>query len=155
MADRARSRHRQPPSSATDINGNPTYANWFIFPTDPQDGAGVNSITIQGPGVFTLSDNWFVCRYTRISDDAQSGWTAPQLAPGSIKRVVGQINPFTQRASGGGIEGAETTFSSYGDNAVNTVVSMISQAGPRWDGSVPLTCLNLNAFGLIQIYATV
>ncbi len=124
-------------------------------------GVGAHEITIEGPGLFTLSDNWFICRYTKKSSGAKSwpddwsDWTEPQLAPGWIKRVVGEISPFTQRASGGGIEGAETTFSSFSDNAVNTVVSMISQAGPRWDGDVPLNCQNLDSFGLIQIYETV
>ncbi len=32
---------------------------------------------------------------------------------------------------------------------------MISQAGERWDGNVPLNCLNLDDFGLIEVYETV
>jgi len=131
-------------------------------------GAGLNEITIQGPGLLTLTDNWFVTRYKRIDDDEGSApdddalwgddfseWTEPMLAPGWIKRVVGQINPFTQRASGGGIEGAEASFASFSDTAPNTLVSMISQAGDRYTGSIPLNCNNLDSFGLIAIYSTV
>ena len=35
------------------------------------------------------------------------------------------------------------------------MVSMIGQAGPPWDGDVPLNCNNLNSMGLLQIYETV
>lgn len=123
-------------------------------------GTGLNQITIQGPGLLTLSDNWFSMRYRRKDQAAPWGnrwseWTSPQLAPGWIKRVVGEINPFTQRASGGGIEGAEASFASFGSPAPNTLVSMISQAGPRYTGSIPLNCNDLDAFGLIPIYETV
>ncbi len=128
--------------------------------TGPSSGVGLNAITIQGPGLLTLTDNWFVVRYKQ-KDNAQpygnrwSDWTRPQLAEGWIKRVVGTINPFTQRASGGGIAGAEESFASFSTGAPNRLVSMISQAGPRWTGSVPLNCDNLDAFGLIPIYETV
>lgn len=147
-----------------DTSGTPPsdpYANWNAFTMEPASGIGAHSIMISGPGLFTLSDNWFVCRYKQKPTGAKSwpeewsDWTTPQLAPGWIKRVVGDINPFTQRASGGGIEGAENAFSSFADSTVNTVVSMIGQAGPRWGGDVPLTCQNLNDYGLIQIYETV
>ncbi|MGA1865261.1 MAG: right-handed parallel beta-helix repeat-containing protein, partial [bacterium] len=81
---------------------------------------GAVDITIKGPGLFTLSDNWFICRYRYTGGDMPwdgqwSDWTDPQLAVGWIKRVVGEINPFTQRATGGGIEGAENSFFSYKD----------------------------------------
>jgi hypothetical protein len=123
-------------------------------------GVGLNQITIQGPGLLTLTDNWFSMRYRRTGTAAPWGgrwseWTSPQLAPGWIKRVVGEINPFTQRASGGGIEGAESSFASFGSATPNAIVSMLSQAGPRYTGSVPLNCNDLDAFGLIPIYETV
>lgn len=146
-----------------DTNGTPPnlpFEQWNEFTMVPADGTGARTITIGGPGIFTLSDNWFTCRYKKKSPDKAwpydwSDWTQPQLAEGWIKRVVGQINPFTQRASGGGIEGAEVAFSSFADRQVNTVVSMISQAGPRWGGDVPMNCLNLDDYGLIEIYETV
>ncbi len=133
---------------------------WNVFTPTPATGIGARSIMIGGPGIFTLSDNWFTCHYRKkpvgkAMPTAWTNWTEPQLAEGWIKRVVGQINPFTQRASGGGIEGAEVAFSSFANNQVNTVVSMISQAGPRWGGDVPMNCLNLDDFGLIEIYETV
>ncbi|MBI1319167.1 MAG: hypothetical protein GC168_09485 [Candidatus Hydrogenedens sp.] len=123
-------------------------------------GNALNEIVIQGPGLLTLTDNWFVTRYKRSDEAAPWGnrwsdWTSPQLAPGWIKRVVGEINPFNQRASGGGIAGAEASFASFGAGAPNTLVSMISQAGPRYTGALPLNCDNLDAFGLIPIYQTV
>jgi hypothetical protein len=128
--------------------------------TGPSAGVGLNEITIAGPGLLTLTDNWFAVRYKR-NNNAQpwgsefSDWTPIQLAPGWLKRVVGQINPFTQRASGGGIAGAESSFASFGSEAPNRIVSMISQAGPRWDGDVPLSCETIDDFGLIPIYETV
>jgi hypothetical protein len=47
-----------------------------------------------------------------------SDWTAPMLAEGWVKRVLTGINPFEQR------------IQTYGNNQPNTIVSMISQAGP-------------------------
>ncbi|HPO12381.1 MAG TPA: Calx-beta domain-containing protein [Candidatus Hydrogenedentes bacterium] len=134
---------------------------WDVPPLgSPASGTGLNTITIQGPGLLTLTDNWFALRYKRVGGaepwgDNWSTWTPAQLAEGWIKRVVGEINPYNQRASGGGIEGAEQCFASFGTEAPNTLVSMISQAGPRWTGSVPLNCDNLDDFGLIPIYETV
>ena len=137
---------------------------WTPPPLNSQvAGIGVNSITIEGPGLVTLTDNWYTMRYrippaSSLNVPWKGVWSefAPvQLGEGWIKRVVGAINPFTQRAGGGGIAGAEAQFASFGDSRANTVVSMISQAGPRFTGSIPLNCDDLNAFGLIPIYETV
>lgn len=138
------------PPALVDENGAPVSSS----------GTGLNQITIQGPGLLTLTDNWFSMRYRRLGNTAPWGdrwseWTSPQLAPGWIKRVVGEINPFTQRAGGGGIEGAESSFATFGAPAPNTLVSMLSQAGPRYTGSLPLNCKDLDSFGLIPIYETV
>lgn len=127
---------------------------------NPNGGDGVNEITIKGPGLLTLTDNWFTVRYKRKSGAAPWGsnysdWAPPQLAPGWIKRVVGQINPFNQRAGGGGIAGAEAQFAAFSEDAPNVIGNMISLAGPRFTGSVPLNCENLDGFGLIPIYSTV
>jgi|GEM_PF-1654959 len=134
-------------------------------PTPPPGqgvGWGLNDITIRGPGIFTLSDNWFICRYRPIPGrgnttcpEPWSPWTDPSVAEGWIKRIIGDINPFTQRAVGGGIEGAESAFSAFRDRQVNTIVNMLQQAGPRWMGNVPLNCQNLDGFGLIEVYETV
>ena len=61
----------------------------------------------------------------------------PHVGQGWIKRIMGDVNPFDQRAAGGGIEGAENDFHSFGQGEVNTVVSMISQAGEPWVGMWP------------------
>jgi len=135
-------------------------SEWTSFITESSLKKGAIDITIKGPGLLTISDNWFKCRYQYTGQDMAlnnvwSDWTDAQLAEGWIKRAIGDIDPFTQRASGGGIEGAETSFFSYNDKIVNTVVSMISQAGPRWEGSVPMNCQNLDQYGLIEIYETI
>ena len=131
-----------------------------MFTPQPASGEGALDITIEGPGLFTLSDNYFVCRYKPKTAGALpcgpafSEWTAPQLAEGWIKRVVGRINPFTQRAEGGGLQGAEERFGAF-NKEVNTIVSMISQAGQRFEGSIPFNAEAVDSFGLIEIYETV
>ena len=72
-----------------------------------------------------------------------SQWTEPQLAEGWIKRVLAGINPFHQRA--------KNLF----NNRVDTGVSMLTQAGSRWEGDVALNIENINDYGLIEIYETV
>jgi hypothetical protein len=121
---------------------------WSVFNPVPADGQGAVDITIQGAGLMTLSDNWFICRYRSTDPNNPCGpgwsqWTATQLAPGWIKRVLEGINPFEQR------------ISDYQNNTVNTIVSMISQAGTRWVGNVPLNQNAADSFGLIEIYETI
>lgn len=145
------------PSGGSDPPADPGAWQHFF----PAPVAGQVEITIRGANIMTLSDNDFRVRYQYTGAEPRpwsgmwSAWTAPQLAEGWIKRVMGDIDPFTQKATGGGIQGAENTFFSYKDRTVNTVVDMISQAGPPWAGSVPLNCLNLDGFGLIETYQTV
>jgi len=145
-----------------DEGGRPSapYNEWLAFIPEPASGQGAIDITIEGPGRLTLSDNWFISRYKYTGTDLPwsdewSDWTKSQLGEGWLKRVMGDIGPFKQRASGGGIEGAENSFFSYGDTEINTVVSMISQAGPPWTGNVPMNCKSLDDFGLLQVYETV
>jgi len=125
---------------------------WTLFSPTPSSGQGALDITIQGPGLFTLSDNYFICRYRPASSPVctsatnllgWSDWTAPMLAEGWIKRVVTGINPFEQR------------IQNYQNTQVNTVVSMISQAGPPYTGAIALNQDAANQFGLIQAYETV
>ena len=137
------------------VDGLPSTAppdQWTQFTPTPASGQGAEDITIQGPGLFTLSDNYFICRYRPVSAPlcsspantlGWSDWTAPMLAEGWVKRVLAGINPFEQR------------FSSYGQNQVDTVVSMISQAGPPYEGPIALNQQNADSFGLIQAYETV
>jgi len=104
--------------------------------------------TIGGAGIQALCDNYIVMRYRAKSAshplyDQWSEWTAPKLAEGWIKRVLAGINPFNQR------------ISDLFNNRVNTDVSMLTQAGRRWEGDVALNLENIDNFGLIEIYETV
>jgi hypothetical protein len=134
-----------------------TTNNWDVYNTN--GGKGAIEITIKGPGLFTLSDNYFRCRYKyegteMIVQGKESDWTKEQLAEGWIKRVIGDINPYEQRAKGGGIEGAEKKVFEY-NKEIDTIVSMISQIGQRWEGNIPMNCTNIDDYGLLEIYETV
>ncbi len=109
-----------------------------------------------GSPILVMSDNYFTMRYRpRINrnnvlapgavqnDVAWSRWMPPKLVEGWIKRVLAAINPFNQR------------MTDLYNNAVNTDVSLLTQAGKRWEGDVALTLANINDFGLIEIYETV
>ena len=134
----------QPPTP--DQTGAPV---WSGFGMTPGNGSGVVDVTVQGTGLQTLSDNWFICRYKPLSPDAcgtdWSPWTPPQLQEGWIKRVTKGITPFDQRFKDLGNPG----------RTVNTTVNMIAQAGHRWEGNVPLNPATTDKFGLIEIYETV
>jgi hypothetical protein len=120
---------------------------------------GRNRYVIEGNSIFTLTDNYFICRYrARETDhaaytaytpdmndlnDGWSKWTSPQLAEGWIKRALAGINPFEQR------------ITNLFDNDVNTDVSLVTQAGKRWEGDVALNLENIDEFGLIEIYETI
>lgn len=106
--------------------------------------------------VRSLADNYLIAHYratntahasfrANLGDVKQgwSQWTEPQLAEGWIKRVLAGINPFNQRVS------------DLFNNRVNTDVSILTQAGQRWEGDVALNLDNINNSGLIEIYETV
>ena len=98
--------------------------------------------------VQALSDNWIIARYTSTDPNnpsygTWSSWTAPQLAEGWIKRVLAGVNPFDQRVT------------DLLNNSVNDQVSMLTQAGTRWEGNIALNQDTLNNYGLIPIYETV
>lgn len=121
---------------------------WGRFQPTPATGMGALDITISGPGLYTLSDNYFVCRYRRVTGAKPCGadwsaWTPPMLAEGWIKRVLAGIGPFEQR------------IQDYQETQVNTIVSMISQAGARARGDVALNLDAANQTGLIELYETV
>ncbi len=110
--------------------------------------------TLGGAGVQALGDNYVVMRYRPIvsshplykvtpTDADWSQWTQPALAEGWIKRVLAGINPFNQR------------INDLFNNQVNTDVSLITQAGKRWEGDVALNLDTINNYGLIEIYETV
>ena len=113
-----------------------------------QSGTGLPRYTLGGAGVQVLADNYLVMRYRSVNTTDPligqwSTWTQPQLAEGWIKRVLAGINPFQQRVK------------DLYNNAVNTDVSVISQAGRRWEGAIALSLKNINDSGLVEIYETV
>ena len=112
---------------------------------------GKSQHVIQGNSLLTLTDNYFTMRY-RARDSANaafvnnggwSQWVDPQLAEGWIKRALAGINPFQQRVT--------DLFS----NSVNLDVSLVQQAGRRWEGDIALNLSNINGVGLVEIYETI
>lgn len=110
--------------------------------------------TLGGVGIRALGDNYLVMRYRPINpahplyaadptDADWSEWTRPALAEGWIKRVLAGINPFNQR------------ITDLFNNRVNTDVSILTQAGRRWEGDIALNLDTINNYGLIEIYETV
>lgn len=132
----------------------------------PSDPTGINTnfamvgsspaLPFGGPQ-FVLNDRWFTMRYrpklssaniltegkATQNDVAWSRWMPPQFVEGWIKRVLAAINPFEQRVK------------DLYNNSANTDVSVLTQAGTRWEGDVALTMSNINDVGLIAIYETV
>jgi len=102
---------------------------------------GSPSATISNPAVL-MGDTYFTMNYRKIGG-TWSGWTPPVLVEGWIKRVLAKINPFNQR------------MSDLASNAVNTDVSLLTQAGKRWEGDIALNLDNINEVGLIEVYETV
>ena len=102
-----------------------------------------------GNPLLVMSDNYFTMRYrpkasaNNVAGTAWSRWMPTKFIPGWIKRVLDAINPFEQRSA------------DLNNSAINTDVSMLTQAGQRWEGNVALTLENINNFGLIEIYETV
>ena len=102
---------------------------------------GSPSATISNPAVL-MGDTYFTMNYRKIGG-TWSGWTEPALVEGWIKRVLAKITPFNQR------------MSDLYNSEINTDVSMLTQAGKRWEGDVALNLNNINDVGLIEIYETV
>ena len=110
-----------------------------------------------GSPLLVMSDNFFTLRYRAnpkladgsdnpayiLSQGAWTNWTRPALVEGWIKRVLAAINPFNQR------------MTDLYNNSVNTDVSLLTQAGTRWEGNIALTLDAINDYGLIEIYETV
>ena len=71
-----------------------------------------------------------------------SDCTDMALAEGWATRVLNALTPFEQRM--------EDLY----DNAVETDVSMVQQAGPPYEGDVALNMNNMTDIGLLQLYTT-
>ncbi len=121
---------------------------------------GLNQITLGGSGesgLLVLSDNWFVLRFRGFNVNGDTNWSdwvgdpssksypAAMLAEGWIKRVIRGLNPFDARA---------TDFNSA---EASTVISMLQQAGARYEGDIAFNPdpNYLNSIGLIEAYQTV
>jgi len=123
-----------------------------VFESSPPGGTGAVDVTISSkthaPRV-TLRDNYLYVRYRSLdptgpAGSSWSGWTDAGLAEGWIKRVMKGLTPFEQR------------FKAFAnDTRLNTLVSMISQAGPAYEGPVALNAESINQAGLIEAYQTV
>ncbi|MCP5526942.1 MAG: hypothetical protein H7A47_09065 [Verrucomicrobiales bacterium] len=133
-----------PPVDGTPPPVDAAMAGWTVL----TQGLNRPRFTLGGAGIQVLTDNYIVLRY-RAKDPAHpafdewSDWTVPQLAEGWIKRVLAGINPFNQRVT------------DLFNNEVNTDVSILTQAGGRWEGDVALNLQNIDDYGLIEIYETV
>jgi len=133
-----------PTITESNINTASSTSTWL-----KPDGSLGSSILVGGSPTATIStpavlmgDTYFTMNYRKIGG-TWSGWTPPVLVEGWIKRVLAKINPFNQR------------MSDLASNAVNTDVSLLTQAGKRWEGDIALNLDNVNEVGLIEIYETV
>ena len=99
--------------------------------TDPLDRAPDNSARIVA----------FKPAWVRVY--LRSSFATQQLTARIAARVLDGINPFNQRNT------------DLFNNPVSTDVGILTQAGKRWEGDVPLNLNNINDFGLIEIYETV
>lgn len=125
---------------------------------DPLDTTGINTNTAIvggsptnpfGGSVFVLNDRWFTMRYrpkasaNNVLGTPWSRWMPPQFVEGWVKRVLAAINPFEQRVK------------DLYNNQADSTVSVLTQAGTRWEGNIALNLDNINDAGLISIYETV
>jgi hypothetical protein len=78
-----------------------------------------------------------------VTGDSWSEWNTPVLVESWVKRVLDGINPFNQRQT------------DLYNNPVSTDISILTQAGSRWEGDVALNLNTIEDFGLIEIYETV
>ena len=130
-----------PPDGPT----NNPYSAWPAYPT----GVGANQITFgKGQPLFTLSDNYFVCRYQSLDPLNPAGtnwsaWTQPMIAESWVKRAMNAINPYNQRVV------------NYQQQPPDYTINMIALAGEPYLGDVALISAHINDFGLIEIYWTI
>jgi len=102
-----------------------------------------------GNPLLVFSDTYFTMRYrardpnSMVTGAAWSEWNRPVLVESWVKRVLDGINPFNQRQT------------DLYNNPVSTDVSLLTQAGSRWEGDVALNLNTIEDFGLIEIYETV
>ena len=127
-----------------DPDKNPNSKWNTISSGDGSSSPTTNAVLGRKADILALIDNYVIMRYKAknntnypIQSKKWSKWTEPQLVEGWIKRVLAGINPFNQRS--------KNLFS----NRVNTV-SMLTQAGEKWEGDVALNLDNINDAGLMK-----
>lgn len=128
-------------------------SRWILASNTPLTNTvmiGGSANSIAGNTLLVFSDNYFTMRYkpkagaNMVGSTTQfSEWMEPVLVESWVKRVLDGINPFNQRNT------------DLYNNPVSTDVSILTQAGKRWEGDVALNIDNINDFGLIEIYETV
>ena len=132
----------------------PNFNTTWLTASDP-NGLNSNIALVGGdPSIpfgashFVLNDRWFTLRYRptvagHLLQNQWSDWTSPMFVEGWIKRVLAAINPSQQR------------MTNLYENAIDSDVSVVTQAGTRWEGDIALNLDNINDTGLIEIYETV
>lgn len=121
--------------------GTPPLSNTIII--------GGSAGSALGDPLIVFSDSYFTMRYKATDPNAMvtgakySEWMQPVLVESWVKRVLDGINPFNQRQT------------DLYNNPVSTDVSILTQAGKRWEGDVALNLKSIEDFGLIEIYETV
>ena len=129
------------------------YENEYTLKFPLDDCVGLTRFTIgaQGDTLANMVNTYYAMRYRAASPDSVayavmgdtwSDWCMPALAEGWIQRVLNNVTPFTQR------------MRDLYENAAETSVSMIQQAGAPFEGDVALNQENLTSIGLIQLYQT-
>ncbi len=134
-----------PPLNGTNVDIAASTAYW-IKPSGTLNNmivvGGSPTATISNPAVL-MGDTYFTMAYRKKGDTTWSNWMPPKLVEGWIKRVLAKITPFNQR------------MTDLYNNQVNTDVSLLTQAGTRWEGDIALNLQNINDAGLIAIYETI
>ena len=120
---------------------NGTFSNTIVI--------GGSASSPLGDPLLVFSDTYFTMRYRAkasadlVTGETWSSWTQPVLVESWVKRVLDGINPFNQRQT------------DLYNNPISTDVSILTQAGTRWEGDVALNLDTIEDFGLIEIYETV
>ncbi len=121
------------------------YETWPVYGVD--SATGTNEVSLTGANPFVMTDHYFAVRYRPTDTNGPTGstwsdWTYG-FAPGWVKRAMTGINPFEQ------------VFHDIVANAVNTRVTMISQAGGPYEGDTALNLPAASSAGLISTCQTI
>ena len=125
-------------------NSNPSSDDGWI--SHAPATAGLNNVVFGGPGLLTLQDLYFTVRWRSMAAGSPntnwSSWTDPVLVQSWLTRAMNGINPYTQRVNN--LAASQPDLST----------SLLTGAGKRYVGDVPLNTENADQYGLIEIYET-